>query len=82
MHVCAQTRRRMLPVRLGLIFLMMSLIAGSMLLGGCASTTVPSGTDAACDALRPSLPTVSTEDARETRESILTFYEVFTAVCE
>lgn len=72
--VAARTMRLTAPVRLAALSLMMSLTAA------CA-TAAPSGTEAACDALRPYLPTVSQTDSRETKESFLIFYETFESVC-
>ncbi len=50
------------------------------LISACAATAV-SGTDAACDALRPYLPTVSSQDTEATRKDALLFYDVFAEVC-
>ncbi len=52
-----------------------------LLMSACVSS-VPSGTTAACDALRPYLPKVSTQDTRQTKADVLRFYEVFGAVCD
>lgn len=61
--------------RLGLL---MATLA--MLTSGCAAT-VPSGTDAACDALRPHLPSYSTRDTDQTKQEGAQFLDVFQAVC-
>ena len=46
---------------------------------GC--TTTPPGTGAACDALRPVLPTYSTKDTEQSKEEGATFLDVFNATC-
>ena len=49
------------------------------LLTGC--TTTPPGTGAACDALRPVLPTYSTNDTEQSKREGATFLDVFNATC-
>ena len=49
-------------------------------ISACA-TTVPSGTNAACAALRPYLPMVSAQDTDQTQDEVLVFYDVFAEVC-
>jgi type IV pilus biogenesis protein CpaD/CtpE len=56
----------------------MLILALSM--SACASTA-PSGTDAVCDALRPVLPTYSSQDTEQTRVEGLRFLDTFAAVC-
>ena len=46
---------------------------------GCA--TAPPGTGAACDALRPALPTWSTGDTEKSKRQGATFLDVFDATC-
>ena len=49
------------------------------LLSGCHTT--PPGTGAACDALRPALPTWSAEDTEQSKREGATFLDVFNATC-
>jgi len=50
-------------------------------MGLYACTTTPPGTGAACDALRPVLPTYSTEDTEQSKREGATFLDVFEATC-
>ena len=74
-YINEQTKQRIRRFGIWMVLAMTTLIAA------CATVAV-SGTDAACDALRPYLPTVSSQDTQETRESALVFYDVFTEVCK
>ena len=51
----------------------------AVLLSGC--TTTQPGTGAACDALRPTLPTWSTNDTEQSKREGATFLDVFNATC-
>ena len=52
----------------------------AILMSGCANTA-PSGTESACDAMRPHLPTYSSRDTEETKRLGAKFLDVFAAVC-
>ena len=54
-------------------------LAAMLLLAGC--TTTGPGTGAACDALRPALPTWSRDDTEQSKREGATFLDVFNATC-
>ncbi len=56
-----------------------SMLLAATLLAAC--TTTPPGTGAACDALRPALPTYSTNDTEQSKREGATFLDVFDATC-
>ena len=57
-----------------------SMLLAATLLSACNTTTQP-GTGAACDALRPALPTYSTKDTEQSKREGATFLDVFNATC-
>ena len=56
-----------------------SMLLAATLLSAC-NTTQP-GTGAACDALRPALPTYSPDDTEQSKREGATFLDVFNATC-
>ena len=56
-----------------------SMLLAATLLSAC--NTTPPGTGAACDALRPVLPTYSTNDTEQSKREGATFLDVFNATC-
>lgn len=52
----------------------------AMLMTGCASTGT-SETESACDAMRPYLPTWSSQDTEQSKNEGARFLDVFKAVC-
>ena len=56
-----------------------SMLLATTLLSACATT--PPGTGAACDALRPALPTWSRNDTEQSKREGATFLDVFNATC-
>lgn len=56
-------------------------LISALLTTGCANTA-GSEIKPTCDALAPYLPTYSTRDTLETRESGLRFLNVYAAVCQ
>ena len=63
----------------GLFWFGIALLVAPVMLAGC-TTTQPS-TGAACDALRPALPTWSTRDTEQSKKEGATFLDVFNATC-
>lgn len=53
----------------------------ALLMSGCQST-VPSGTDSVCDALRPHLPSYSRQDTEQTKSEGVRFLDAFKAACD
>ena len=58
-----------------------SILALALTLTLTACTTTPPGTGAACDALRPALPTYSRDDTEQSKREGATFLDVFNATC-
>lgn len=56
-----------------------ALLIAALSLTSCATT--PPVTSAACDALRPALPTWSTRDTKQSKREGATFLDVFNATC-
>ncbi len=56
-----------------------SMLLAATLLSAC--TTTQPGTGAACDALRPALPTYSRDDTEQSKKEGATFLDVFNATC-
>lgn len=57
------------------------MVTCALLMTGCGATT-PSGTDAACDSLRPHLPSWSSQDTEQSKVEGAKFLDVFAAVCD
>ena len=56
-----------------------ALLVTLVILAAC--NTTPPGTGAACDALRPDLPTYSSDDTEQSKREGATFLDVFNATC-